>query len=67
MADPAPVGSDVSAGTYECANCGYELSIQLSSPYRPARSARALIPGRRSQGATAVKTRIQATKAESVR
>jgi lipopolysaccharide biosynthesis regulator YciM len=25
MADPAPVGSDVSAGTYRCTNCGYEL------------------------------------------
>jgi hypothetical protein len=25
MADPAPVGSDVSAGTYRCSNCGYEL------------------------------------------
>jgi predicted Zn-ribbon and HTH transcriptional regulator len=28
MADPARVGSDVSAGTYECTNCGYELSVQ---------------------------------------
>jgi hypothetical protein len=25
MANPAPVGSDVSAGTYGCTNCGYEL------------------------------------------
>jgi hypothetical protein len=25
MANPAPVGSDVSAGTYRCTNCGYEL------------------------------------------
>ena len=28
MADPAPVGSDVSAGTYRCTNCGYELAVQ---------------------------------------
>jgi Zn finger protein HypA/HybF involved in hydrogenase expression len=28
MADPAPVGSDVSAGTYRCTSCGYELSVQ---------------------------------------
>jgi hypothetical protein len=28
MADPAPVGSDVSAGTYRCTNCRYELSVQ---------------------------------------
>jgi hypothetical protein len=27
MADPAPVGSDVSAGTYQCTNCGYKLSV----------------------------------------
>jgi Zn finger protein HypA/HybF involved in hydrogenase expression len=28
MAEPAPVGSDVSAGTYRCTNCGNELSVQ---------------------------------------
>jgi hypothetical protein len=28
MADPAPVGSDVSAGTYRCTNCGYEMGVQ---------------------------------------
>jgi hypothetical protein len=27
MANPAPVGSDVSAGTYRCTNCGYELTL----------------------------------------
>jgi hypothetical protein len=27
MADPAPVGSDVSAGIYECTNCGYQLDV----------------------------------------
>jgi len=25
MADPVPAGSDVSAGTYKCTRCGYEL------------------------------------------
>ena len=25
MADPAPIGSDVSAGTYRCTNCGFDL------------------------------------------
>lgn len=24
MANPVPAGSDVSAGTYKCTNCGYE-------------------------------------------
>jgi hypothetical protein len=28
MANPAPVGSDVSSGTYRCTNCGYEMSVQ---------------------------------------
>jgi DNA-directed RNA polymerase subunit RPC12/RpoP len=28
VADSIPVGSDVSSGTYECANCGYELQVQ---------------------------------------
>jgi lipopolysaccharide biosynthesis regulator YciM len=28
MADPVPVGSDVSAGTYRCTNCGYELDTR---------------------------------------
>ena len=27
MANPAPVGSDVSAGTYRCTNCGYNLHV----------------------------------------
>ncbi len=25
MADPVPAGSDVSAGTYACTNCGNEI------------------------------------------
>jgi hypothetical protein len=28
MATAIPVGSDVSAGTYRCENCGYELVVQ---------------------------------------
>jgi predicted nucleic acid-binding Zn-ribbon protein len=27
MANPVPAGSDVSAGTYKCTNCGYELQV----------------------------------------
>jgi predicted nucleic acid-binding Zn-ribbon protein len=27
MANPVPAGSDVSAGTYKCTNCGYELEV----------------------------------------
>jgi hypothetical protein len=29
MPDPAPVGSDVSAGTYRCTNCRYDLSRSI--------------------------------------
>jgi Zn finger protein HypA/HybF involved in hydrogenase expression len=28
MANPAPIGSDVSAGTYRCTNCGNEIQVQ---------------------------------------
>jgi Zn finger protein HypA/HybF involved in hydrogenase expression len=28
MANTVPTGSDVSAGTYRCASCGYDLSVQ---------------------------------------
>lgn len=31
MADPVPAGSDVSAGTYRCTNCGYELDVESTS------------------------------------
>jgi predicted nucleic acid-binding Zn-ribbon protein len=27
MADPAPIGSDVSSGTYRCTNCGNEIQV----------------------------------------
>ena len=27
MANPVPAGSDVSAGTYRCTSCGYELDV----------------------------------------
>jgi hypothetical protein len=27
MAEPVPAGSDVSAGTYKCTNCGNELQV----------------------------------------
>ncbi len=28
MAEPVPSGSDVSAGTYSCTNCGNAISVQ---------------------------------------
>jgi rubrerythrin len=27
MAEPVPAGGDVSAGTYRCTRCGYELDV----------------------------------------
>jgi hypothetical protein len=35
MANPAPVGSDVSAGTYRCTNCGNELDVRSVSSVPP--------------------------------
>jgi Zn finger protein HypA/HybF involved in hydrogenase expression len=28
MAEPVPAGSDVSAGTYRCTQCGFELQVE---------------------------------------
>jgi len=28
MAEPVPAGSDVSAGTYSCTNCGETIDVQ---------------------------------------
>jgi lipopolysaccharide biosynthesis regulator YciM len=38
MADPVPAGSDVSAGTYKCTNCGYELSVTSTKNLPPCPS-----------------------------
>ena len=46
MANPAPIGSDVSAGTYRCTNCGYSTqqfiwhcpSCKLWETVRPIQS-----------------------------
>ena len=35
MADPVPAGSDVSAGTYRCTDCGYELSVTSTKSLPP--------------------------------
>lgn len=38
MADPVPAGSDVSAGTYRCTKCGYELSVDSTQHLPPCPS-----------------------------
>ena len=35
MADPVPAGSDVSAGTYQCTKCRYELGVQSTKHLPP--------------------------------
>jgi predicted nucleic acid-binding Zn-ribbon protein len=35
MANPVPAGSDVSAGTYKCTNCGYELDVGSTESLPP--------------------------------
>jgi predicted nucleic acid-binding Zn-ribbon protein len=35
MADPVPAGSDVSAGTYQCTNCGYSLDVSSTQHLPP--------------------------------
>lgn len=35
MADPVPAGSDVSAGTYRCTSCGYDLEVASTKHLPP--------------------------------
>jgi predicted nucleic acid-binding Zn-ribbon protein len=38
MAEPFPPGSDASAGTYRCTNCGYELDVTSKKHLPPCPS-----------------------------
>jgi rubrerythrin len=38
MANPVPAGSDVSAGTYRCTNCGYDLDVDSTRHLPPCPS-----------------------------
>lgn len=38
MANPAPIGSDVSAGRYRCTNCGNEITVQSIDSLPPCPS-----------------------------
>jgi predicted RNA-binding Zn-ribbon protein involved in translation (DUF1610 family) len=38
MADPVPAGSDVSAGTYQCTNCSYQLDVGSTDHLPPCPS-----------------------------
>jgi predicted nucleic acid-binding Zn-ribbon protein len=35
VAEPVPAGSDVSSGTYECTNCGYDLEVGSTTHLPP--------------------------------
>jgi lipopolysaccharide biosynthesis regulator YciM len=38
MANPVPSGSDASAGTYRCTQCGYELDVASTQSLPPCPS-----------------------------
>ena len=38
MAEPVPAGSDVSAGTYKCTNCGNTIDVGSSQSLPPGPS-----------------------------
>jgi Zn finger protein HypA/HybF involved in hydrogenase expression len=38
MAEPVPAGSDVSAGTYACTDCGYRIDVQSTTHLPPCPS-----------------------------
>ena len=35
MSEPVPAGSDVSAGTYQCTNCGNQIDLGSSESLPP--------------------------------
>jgi predicted nucleic acid-binding Zn-ribbon protein len=35
MAEPVPAGSDVSAGTYRCTNCGNQIDVASTQSLPP--------------------------------
>jgi predicted RNA-binding Zn-ribbon protein involved in translation (DUF1610 family) len=35
MANPVPAGSDVSSGTFQCTNCGYNLEVSSTTHLPP--------------------------------
>ena len=62
MANPVPGGSDVSAGTYRCTNCGNRSTLARRSTYRPVPPA-ATVCTRPSPEEIAPTTPIQTGKA----
>jgi predicted RNA-binding Zn-ribbon protein involved in translation (DUF1610 family) len=38
MATTVPIGSDVSAGTYKCTNCGNQMTVQSTKSLPPCPS-----------------------------
>lgn len=38
MANPVPAGSDVSAGTYRCTNCGNQIDVSSTKSLPPCPS-----------------------------
>jgi predicted nucleic acid-binding Zn-ribbon protein len=38
VAEPVPAGSDVSAGSYVCTNCGYRIDVQSTKHLPPCAS-----------------------------
>ena len=38
MAEPVPAGSDVSAGTYQCTNCGKQIDVGSTQHLPPCAS-----------------------------
>jgi predicted RNA-binding Zn-ribbon protein involved in translation (DUF1610 family) len=58
MANPVPAGSDVSAGTYQCTNCGNEIVMRSQTHIPPCPQCHDTVIGRRSAAETAFMTRI---------
>ena len=64
MANPAPIGSDVSAGTYRCTNCGHELQVQSVQSLPPCPQCTVPTSGRPLSGGDSREDPYPAAEAE---
>ena len=67
MANPAPIGSDVSAGTYRCTNCGSEIQVQSVQSLPPCPSCDGPNEWEPSAAATAARIRTRTAASRVVR
>jgi hypothetical protein len=65
MAEPVPAASDVSAGTYSCTRCGYEIGVRTTR-HLPLCGVRQRVVEHGSPAATALTTHTRTDRPTSL-